>query len=174
MITLNLLNRSWKNCSSFKQIWPGKSREVLYCLPAFQVARSHQQLKTTQITTVSKTPYNDITYVCMYSGTFFNSLCNGCLSIQYNANTSIIILSYMYMYVNVWIFSCYYVRMYMWTLGPTFHQCTVTAIESVTHDTQLFTLRQPSHMPLHVSTGQHIKIQAKVRGKFDARCCMYT
>ena len=73
--------------------------------------------------------------------------------------------------VNIVIFTHYYVHE---TSGPTFHQCTVTAIESVSYDTRLFTLRQSSHTPLHIPAGQHIKIQAEIKGEFCARWCIFS
>lgn len=90
---------------------------------------------------------------CMYSGAFLSNLCNGKAILKITD-------------VNIVIFTHYYVHE---TSGPTFHQCTVTAIESVSYDTQLFTLRQSSHTPLHIPTGQHIKIQAEIKGEFCAR-----
>ena len=47
---------------------------------------------------------------------------------------------------------------------PRFHEGTIESIESVTHDTKLFTVRLPEASFMLVPTGHHVSIKANIRG----------
>ena len=57
-------------------------------------------------------------------------------------------------------------------LGTKYHHTCVEAIQSVTHDTKLFTLRLPAGSYLEVPTGHHLSVKANVDGKHN--CCNTT
>ena len=48
---------------------------------------------------------------------------------------------------------------------PAYRDCTIEAVESVTKDTYLCTLRLPAGTRMTVPTGHHVHIKHKVEGK---------
>ena len=48
-------------------------------------------------------------------------------------------------------------------VGPLFHKLVVNSIQTVTHNTKLFTLTKPVGMDLHA--GQFVRVRATIEGR---------
>lgn len=50
---------------------------------------------------------------------------------------------------------------------PAYRDCTVEAVEAVTRDTNLYTLRLPAGCHMSIPVGYHVHIRHKVEGKLE-------
>ena len=57
----------------------------------------------------------------------------------------------------------------MFFAAPTFHSCTVTSIQEVTHDTNLYCVQFPDGYRMVIPLGYHVQIKTNIEGKFTSQ-----